>query len=187
MEINPFRFTGRPDEKRTPEEEAIYDRLDALQIPFERVDHSPADTMEDCLQIESVLGGKICKNLFLCNRQQTEFYLLMMQGEKPFKTKYLSSQIGCTRLSFAGPEHLARLLHTVQGSVSALELLFDTDTEVRLLIDKPLMEDTYISGHPGHSTSTVRLRRDDMLAYIRSTGHEPTVIDLPDEPLPSDK
>ena len=101
MNIDPVRYSGRPAEKREPWEEAIYDKLDELAIPFFRVDHDYADTMEDCLLIESTLGGKICKNLFLCNRQQTAFYLLMMPGDKPFKTKYLSAQLGCARLSFA--------------------------------------------------------------------------------------
>ena len=128
MRIDPTRYTGRPAEKRTPAEEAIYDKLEELGIPFDRVDHDHADTMEDCLLIESTLGGKICKNLFLCNRQQTAFYLLMMPGGKPFKTKFLSAQLGCARLSFADAGHMAQYLRTIPGSVSALELLFDTET-----------------------------------------------------------
>ena len=106
MHIDPTVYTGRPSDQRIPQEEAIYDKLEELSIPFTRVDHDHADTMEDCLRIESVLGGKICKNLFLCNRQQTEFYLLMMPGDKPFKTKYLSAQLGCSRLSFADAGHM---------------------------------------------------------------------------------
>lgn len=82
MKIDTTRYTGRPAEPRSPQENAIYDQLDALGIPFLRVDHDAANTLEDCLLIESTLGGKICKNLFLCNRQETDFYLLMMPGEK---------------------------------------------------------------------------------------------------------
>ena len=181
MKIDPVRYAGRPAEKRSEQEEAIYDRLDALGISFERTDHEHADTMEDCLLIESVLGGKICKNLFLCNRQGTAFYLLMMPGDKPFKTKYLSSQLGCARLSFADERHMARYLRTIPGSVSALELLFDTSGQVRLVIDRDLLKDETISGHPGFSTSTIKLAREDMLRYVNSTGHEPTYVDLPAE------
>ena len=122
FQIDKTRYSGRPAEKRSEQEEAIYDKLDALGIAYDRVDHDAANTMEDCLLIESTLGGKICKNLFLCNRQETDFYLLMMPGGKPFKTKYLSAQLGCARLSFANAEHMAELLHTIPGSVSALEL-----------------------------------------------------------------
>lgn len=179
MKIDQTLYSGRPAEKRTVQEDAIYDRLDELGIHYYRVDHDHADTMEDCLLIESVLGGKICKNLFLCNRQQTDFYLLLMPGDKPFKTKYLSAQLGCSRLSFADEKHMADLLHTIPGSVSALELLFDTGKKIRLLIDKELMDEDTVSGHPGFSTSTLRMKRADLLKFIESTGHTPTIITLP--------
>ena len=182
MNIDPVRYAGRPAERRTPQEDAIYDRLEELSIPFDRVDHEHADTMEDCLLIESVLGGKICKNLFLCNRQGTEFYLLMMPGDKPFKTKYLSGQLGCARLSFADAEHMDRYLSTIPGSVSALELIFDRENRVKLVMDRDLLRDETISGHPGFSTSTLRLRREDLLRYVEAAGHPPTYVDLPWEP-----
>ena len=180
MYIDPTRYTTRPTDDRIPQELAIYDRLEQLSIPFIRVDHDHADTIEICHQVERILGSKICKNLFLCNRQQTGFYLLMMPGDKPFKTKFLSAQLGCSRLSFADDGHMRDCLQTVPGSVSALELLFDTDRHVKLVIDRDLLADAYISGHPGISTSTLQLRREDMLKFVESTGHSPTYIDLPD-------
>ena len=181
MYIDPTRYSGAPSEARSEQEDAIYARLNALSIPFDRVDHEHADTMEDCLAIEKVLGGKICKNLFLCNRQGTQFYLLMMPGDKPFKTKYLSAQLGCARLSFADAEHMAAYLRTIPGSVSALELLFDTEKRVQLVIDRDLLNEETISGHPGFSTSTVCLAREDLLRYVRAAGHEPVLVDLPRE------
>ena len=180
MYIDPVCHTGRPSDQRIPQEEAVYDKLEELGIEFDRVDHDHADTMEDCLKIESILGAKICKNLFLCNRQQTEFYLLMMPGDKPFKTKFLSAQLGCSRLSFADENHMRDYLSTIPGSVSALELLFDKENKVRLVIDRDLMNDEYISGHPGISTSTIRLKKEELLKYVQAVGHEPTYIDLPD-------
>ena len=180
MYIDPNVYTGRPTNDRIPQELAVYDRLEELNIPYLRVDHDHADTMEDCLKIESLLGARICKNLFLCNRQQTDFYLVMMPGDKPFKTKYLSAQLGCARLSFADAGHMEQYLQTVPGSVSALELLFDTGHHVQLVIDRALMADEDISGHPGISTSTLRLKREDLLRFVSSTGHEPVYIDLPD-------
>lgn len=181
MYIDETVYTGRPADRRTDTEEAIYDKLDQLSIPYIRVDHDHADTMEDCRLIEEKLGAPICKNLFLCNRQQTQFYLLMMHGEKPFKTKFLSAQLGCARLSFADAGHMADYLHTTPGSVSALELMFDEGQHVQLVIDKPLLQDEYISAHPGLSTSTLRLKREDLLKFVQSTGHEPIVVDLPVE------
>jgi len=95
--------TGRPTdlEGRQDKEIRVYDFLDGLGIEYMRVDHEEADNMEICKAIDEVLEATICKNLFLCNRQQTAFYLLMMPGDKPFKTKEISSQINSARLSFA--------------------------------------------------------------------------------------
>lgn len=104
----------------------------------------------------------------------------MMPGDKPFKTKFLSAQLGCSRLSFADENHMRDYLSTIPGSVSALELLFDKENKVRLVIDRDLMADEYISGHPGISTSTIRLKREDLLRYVQAVKHEPTYIDLPD-------
>ena len=175
------KFIGRPAEERSIQENRIYDALDALQISFSRVDHDHADTMEDCLQIESVLGAKICKNLLLCNRQETIFYLLLLPGDKVFKTKYLSSQLNCARLSFATPQHMNDLLRTIPGSASALELLFDPDRRVQLIMDQELQKEPVISGHPGFSTSTLAMSMEDFQRFVASTGHSPVWVDLPRE------
>ncbi|MBO7474865.1 MAG: prolyl-tRNA synthetase associated domain-containing protein [Ruminococcus sp.] len=181
MNIDNTLYSGRPTNNRSEPEVAIYDRLDSLGIEYKRADHEHADTMEDCLLIESVLGAKVCKNLFLCNRQKTSFYMLLMPGDKPFKTKFLTSQLNCARLSFAEADKIQEFLHTIPGSVSALELIFDTDNNIQLVIDHALIKDEYICGHPGINTSTVRLLREDMLRYVRETKDEPTFIDLPVE------
>ncbi len=180
MYIDQTKYTTRPNNDCVPQEFAIYDRLEELSIPYVRVDHDHADTIEVCHEVEKILGSQICKNLFLRNRQQTDFYLLMMPGDKPFKTKFLSAQLGCSRLSFADDVHMRDYLQTIPGSVSALELLFDTNHRVQLVIDKDLMADEFISGHPGISTSTLQLRREDLLRFVESTGHSPIYIDLPD-------
>lgn len=181
MKIDNTLYAGRPLGECSETETVIYDKLDSLGIEYNRAVHECADTMEDCLLIESVLGARICKNLFLCNRQKTSFYMLMMPGDKPFKTKFLTSQLECARLSFADPDKMMEYLHTMPGSVSALELIFDTDNHIQLVIDNDLLSDEYISGHPGISTSTLRLKREDMLRYVRESGHEPVFIDLATE------
>ena len=120
-------LSGRPasGEGREAREMAAYDLLDSLGISYTRVDHDAAATMEDCLAVEAVLGTAICKNLFLTNRQHTAYYLLLMKGDKPFRTKDLSAQIGSARLSFASPEEMERLLGTTPGSASILGLMND--------------------------------------------------------------
>ena len=136
-------FEGRPEsaEGRLPREMRVYDFLDSLGISYQRTDHEPADNMEACDRIDAVLGVLICKNLFLCNRQKTNFYLLMMPGKKKFKTKELSSQIQSARLSFAGPDDMLRLLDIEPGAVSVMGLMNDHDHEVQLLIDEDVLKD----------------------------------------------
>ena len=166
--------TGRPEasEGREAREIAAYDLLDRLGIAYTRVDHAPAATMEDCLAVEKVLGTAICKNLFLTNRQHTAYYLLLMPGDKPFKTKDLSAQIGSARLSFASPAEMERLLGTTPGSASILGLMNDRDREVALLIDRDLLSAEAIGAHPLVNTSSLGLRMADLTGiFLPAVGH----------------
>ena len=182
MTIDPVRYKGRPGERRSPQEEAIYDRLEALSIPFDRVDHEHADTMEDCRLIESVLGGKICKNLFLCNRQKTAFYLLMMPGGKKFKTKELSAQINSARLSFAEADDMLKYLDIEPGAVSIMGLINDREHRVRLLIDEDILKDEYIGCHPCVCTSSLKLKTADVLdRFLPAVGHTYRTVQLKGE------
>ena len=144
------------------------------------MDHEHADTIADCELVEGMLGCKICKNLFLTNRQQTDFYLLIMPGEKPFKTKLLSKQIGSARLSFAGPEYMEKLLDITPGSVSVLGLMNDHDKAVRLLVDRDLLREENFGCHPCINTSSLRFRTAELFKKILpALGREPTFVDLP--------
>ena len=183
MNITETLFTGRPSEPRTPREERCYDLLDSLGVEFFRVDHEHADTIQDCELVESLLGAKICKNLFLTNRQQTDFYLLIMPGEKPFKTKLLSKQINTARLSFGTPEQMERYLDTLPGSASVLGLMNDRDNSVRLLVDKDLLSEETFGCHPCQNTSSLRFKTADLFSCILpAVHHEPTFVELPWNP-----
>ena len=172
---------GRPADKRIDKEERCYALLDSLGIEYYRVDHEHADTIEACHGIESVLGCGICKNLFLCNRQATEFYLLLLPGDKPFKTKLLSKQIGSARLSFASAEHMEALLDITPGSVSVLGLMNDTENAVQLVLDKPIAASARIGCHPRINTSTLAVSTQDILTkFLPAVHHEPIIVDLPD-------
>ena len=174
--------TGRPasSENRLEKELAVYDLLERLHIPFVRADHEAAFTMDACRAVSEALETPICKNLFLTNRQQTAFYLLLMPGHKPFRTKDLSHQIGSARLSFASPEHMLELLDITPGSVSVLGLMNDRDARVRLLIDRDLLDDAYFCCHPCINTSTLKLRMADAVdVLIPALAHAPTYVDLP--------
>lgn len=182
--LDQTRHTGRPRdaEGRDPLELACYDFLDGLNVPYDRVDHAPAFHIETCHQVEAVLGAPIAKNLFLCNRQKTQFYLLLLEGDKVFKTKYLSVQLGCSRLSFAEPEDLERLLGVQPGSASLLGLLRDRNNAVRLVLDEPLLQQTYLGLHPCRNTSTLRIAMEDVRSrVIPALGHTPALVRLPEE------
>lgn len=174
-------YVGRPENcaDRLTKERRCYDMLDKLGIGYSRVDHEHADTIEACHDIEKTLGAEICKNLFLTNRQQTEFYLLLMPGDKPFKTKLLSKQIGTARLSFASPEHMQELLDITPGSVSVLGLMNDKG-RVHLVIDADLLKNEYIGFHPCINTSTLKIKTADIIEkLLPEVGHEYAVVSLP--------
>ena len=180
MYIDETLYRGRPTGERIPKETRCYDLLDDLGVEYYRVDHEHADTIPDCELVEGLLGCKICKNLFLTNRQQTDFYLLIMPGEKPFKTKLLSKQIGSARLSFAGPEHMERLLDITPGSVSVLGLMNDREKRVRLLVDRDLLREENFGCHPCINTSSLRFMTAELFEKILpALEHEPTFVDLP--------
>lgn len=175
-------YHGRPADEtgRLEKEIRCYDLLDQLGIAYDRADHEHADTIPDCELVEQVLGAEICKNLFLTNRQETVFYLLLMPGTKPFKTKDLSKQINSSRLSFAGPEHMLRLLDITPGSVSVLGLMNDKENQVHLLIDRELLRDEYLCCHPCINSSTVKFSmRDALNALIPALGNDLQYVDLP--------
>ena len=172
----PGDMTGRPDK-----EIRVYDLLDSLGIPYDRTDHEAAMTMEDCNEIDRILDVIICKNLFLCNRQKTKFYLLMMPGDKVFKTKDISSQIGSARLSFAGAEEMEHFLDITPGSVSVMGLMNDTDNRVQLLIDRPVAESRLLGCHPCVNTASLRLKTKDVMEkFLPAVHHEAIIVDLPE-------
>lgn len=160
-------------------EVAVYDFLDTLGIEYEILCHEAAFTMEECAEVERTLGAPICKNLFLCNRQQTQFYLLMLPGDKVFKTKFLSAQLGCARLSFAGEEHMIELLHIHPGAVSPMGLMNDTEKQVLLVIDKDLLDSEYFGCHPCVNTATLKLRIKDLIdKFLPKVEHEYRIVGL---------
>lgn len=174
-------WNGRPitKELRLDKETRTYDLLDELKIPFWRVDHEPAMTIDACADIEKVLGSSICKNLFLCNTQKTNFYLLVMPGDKKFQTKVVSKQLGVARLSFATEDFLLELMDITPGSVSIMGLMNDKDNRVRLLIDKDLLDNEFFACHPCINTSSMKMYTRDILEkFLPAVGHEATIVEL---------
>ena len=172
---------GRPLDcaRRLEKEIRVYDLLDKIGVAYQRIDHEPAMTMEICAALDEALGAPICKNLLLCNRQCTAFYLLMLPGDKVFKTKDLSAQIGSSRLSFASGEYMEQLLDITPGSLSVLGLMNDKENQVKLLIDEDVLKDAFIGCHPCINTSTLRICTEDMTGKVfPALGHTPQIVTL---------
>ncbi len=177
-------YKGRPKntEGRLEKEIRVYDLLDSLGIEYLRTDHEKADTMEACNEIDAILDVTICKNLFLCNRQKTNYYLLMMPGDKPFKTKELSSQINSARLSFGSPEDMEELLGLTPGSVSIMGLMNDKENRVQLLVDEDVLEGEYLGCHPCINTSSLKLKESDIWEkFLPAVHHEMITVHLTGE------
>lgn len=173
--------SGRPEDcsGRLEKEIRTYDLLDSLGIDYQRVDHPAAMTMEDCAAIDQVLQATTCKNLLLCNRQKTDFYLLLIPGDKAFKTSVFSKLIGSSRLSFADPEFMEAFLDITPGSLSVLGLANDRENRVRLVIDRDVLAGEYIGFHPCINTATVRFTVKDLTErIIPAMGHEPQYVEM---------
>lgn len=171
---------GAPAEKRAENEQAVYDFLNQRGIPFARLDHPEVHTMEDCQAIDQAMGTDMCKNLFLCNSQKTKFYLLLLPGEKSFKTKDVSRQLGVARLSFGDAEHMQTILHIAPGAVSPMGLVFDSSRDITLVMDRQLKGMEAICCHPCVNTASIRLSMADFMEkFLPATGHEVICVDSP--------
>ena len=174
--------TGRPADcaGRLEKEIRCYDLLDKLGVAYQRIDHEAAMTMEACQAVDAVLDAAICKNLLLCNRQQTAFYLLMLPGNKAFKTSVLSKEIGSSRLSFAPGEFMEQFLDITPGSLSVLGLMNDRENKVELLIDRDILNSDFFGCHPCINTASLRIAtRDLMEKILPAVGHEARIVTLP--------
>ncbi len=172
---------GRPEsmDGREEKEIRVYDLLDELGIYYDQVDHPRADNMEACRAVDEVLNAVICKNLFLCNRQQTNFYLLMIPDGKVFKTKELSKQIGSARLSFAPPEKMTEYLNIEPGAVSVMGLMNDTENHVRLLVDEDVLAGEWVGCHPCVNTASIQLHTEDLFTrFLERVHHDYTPVHL---------
>ena len=176
-------FKGRPEtnEGRLDKEIRCYDLLDALGMEYWRTDHPDAQafTMEACREIDAVLGAVVCKNLFLTNRQHTAHYLLLMPGDKVFKTKELSSQINSARLSFGSAEEMEEMLDCTPGSSSILGLMNDRDNRVQLLVDEDVLGEEFLGCHPCINTSSLKIYTEDAFGKLmQAMHHEMKVVKL---------
>lgn len=181
MVINMILYKGRPEDVsgRKEKEIKVYDVLDSLGISYYRTDHEAVGTIADCLEVDKILGINICKNLFLCNRQKTAFYLLLMPGEKTLQTKELSKQIPTSRLSFASGEDMEKYLNVTPGSATIMGLIFDPENKVQLLVDEDVLQQEEFGCHPCVNTSSLKMKTEDVFGkYLEAVHHDYITVKL---------
>ena len=179
MMIDRTVYTTAPTDLREEREMRCYRLLDSLNIKYERTDHEETKTVDSCNETEQLLNIKICKNLFLCNSQKSKFYLLVMCGDKQFKTKEISEQINSSRLSFAPEEYMVKYLDTYPGSVSILGLMNDIGNNVTLLVDREVSSMEYFGCHPCKNTSSMKIRWKDIEEiFLPYVSHKITFVDI---------
>lgn len=176
-------FAGRPASTQcTDVETPVYDFLDSLDIQYKTLKHPAAFTIEECNRVRDYVNAPVFKNLFLTNKQQSKFYLLVMPGEKIFKTKFLSAQINSARLSFADEDHMRQYLGVTPGSVTPLGLIHDREHTVRLLLDEDLKNYPVFACHPCINSASVIMKLEDLTdKVIPATGHDFQWVNLPSE------
>ena len=169
--------TTPPAEFASPLQRKVYETFAALSIPFERVDTDPGITMEDCLHIDAKIGVRIVKTIFLCNRQQTEFYLYVTTDDKPFVTREFCGTLGIPRVSFASAERLKALSGVEVGATTILSAILPEAGDVHLVMDRSVAESEWFACTDGTATCFVKIRTRDLLEkYIPSSSHALTLI-----------
>lgn len=154
----------------------VMEHLRALNIPHEYFEHAPAWTMDDCLALPCA-GPDVtfCKNILLCNRQQTVFYLYVTPPDKPFRTADTSKALNSSRLSFAPSEYLPRMLGLESGSLSPLGLWFDREKRIQLVFDREIRRDGRIAFHPCDNTATLLFEQSVFFEQVVPTLEHPAI------------
>lgn len=144
----------------------ICDFLNENGIEYEKFTHNSVSSIEECKEIESIVGGEICKNLLLRNTPGTAYFLLSMKGNKAFVTKDISKKLGVSRLSFVSPEEMLLLVNTAPGSLGLMSLIFDENKKIRFAVDKDLLENEFFCCHAGINTCTLKIKTQDVFEKL---------------------
>lgn len=178
MKFSPI-YKVAPQEARSPLEDKVYETLEHLKIPYERIDHEAVSSMDECIEVNEVLGVEIRKNIFLCNAKKTSFFLLVLPANKPFDTKKFSQKLGLSHISFAPEEYMEKYLGTKTGSATIMGLLCDKDDYIQVVLDKEITEEEYFGCNPGQNTSHIKIKTEDLLKkFLPYVKHRPKIIDL---------
>lgn len=156
----------------------LFQLLDKLQIAVTTVDHPPLFKVQESQALRGTIPGAHTKNLFMKDKKG-RYFLLTVAEDAEVDLKSVHKVIGASgRVSFGSSERLMELLGVSPGSVTVFGLINDDDGAVTIVLDATLMENATINAHPLSNDATTSIARDDLLRFIRETGHEPLILNL---------
>ena len=160
-------------------EKSIYEKLNELNIKFDRVDNDTVEAMEECIEISNKLGAEIRKTIIVCNEKKTQFYLVVLPAEKRFDSKAFRDKMGCSRVSFASADAMQEVLGVVPGSATVMSVINDTTNLVKVVIDKEVADSIDFACNTGENTKHIKIKTDDLIkVFLPGVNHEPTIIEL---------
>jgi len=155
----------------------LFARLDELGITHTTVNHKPVFTVEESAEIKAELPGTHTKNLFLKDKNGN-FFLICAESHAQIKVNKLHPHLGCKRLSFGKAEYLLEHLGVTPGSVCLFSIMNDTESTVKLVIDKTLADAEIVNFHPLLNDATTAISSGDMIKFAKATGHDPVIMDF---------
>ena len=160
-----------------PLRQRLMERLAELGIETTTVDHPPVFSVEESGELYEKIPGGHTKNLFLKDAKGALF-LIVAHHRTRVDLKRLPPVIGSARLSFGRADLLQEVMGVKPGSVTAFAVMNDAGQQVRVVLDRNLMEFDTINLHPMENSATTSIARDDLLRFIRATGHTPQIAAL---------
>ena len=154
------------------EEQQVYDVLNSLNINYIRYEHEPIYTVNEGKELEILIPGKMCKNLFLRNGKGDTNYIVILDQDKSINLKLLAKQIDSTRLSFASEEKLLEKLKLTPGSVTPFGIINNVNKDVIVVVDKELISEKIVNFHPNTNTATIGISYMDLEKFIKWHGNE---------------
>jgi Ala-tRNA(Pro) deacylase len=166
----------------------LLERLSALGIPAETVEHEPVFTVAESHSVKARIPGAHSKNLFVKDKKG-RLFLITAKAETAIDLKRAHGAIGASgRLSFGSADQLREVLGVEPGSVTPFAVANDTAGRVTMILDAHLMQHERVNFHPLVNSMTTGVSREDLVRFLRSTNHDPLIIRLPEpnEELPKD-
>ena len=159
-------MTSAPQDERGALETKTYQELERLNIKYERVDNDTVEAMEECVEISKKLGAEIRKTIVVCNRQKTQFFLVILPANKRFDSKLFAAMMHTARVSFASP-------------ASVMGILNDPEGKVKVVIDKAVADAEWFACNPGANTSHLRFKTKQLINnFLPAEKHKPEIIML---------